>query len=247
MTADRPQLLRRAVRCFNRQTYPHRELVVLDDGAADLEVALHDVPSDALRYHRIERRPDNVLGALRNQTLDLAEGDVLAQWDDDDWYHDDRLAVQVAALEAGHDACTIAATLMHLNTPEYLRLPYVGHLAGGVPGTVVHRRDAAVRYPAQRRAEDSVYLDAWRQRRYAELPESHAHLFIRTFHGANTWEQGHFLRRMRNSAPRLARYGWYRWVRRDLGAHPLFRLAPEARDAFEQYLDDSFELGLLAR
>ena len=43
----------------------------------------------------------------------------------------------------------------------------------------------------------------------------------------------------------MLRYGWYRWFRRDLGAHPLFRLSPEARTAFEQYLDDSFELGLL--
>jgi glycosyltransferase involved in cell wall biosynthesis len=247
VTANRPGLLRRAVRCFNRQTYPHRELVVLDDGDADLTPALQDVPSEQLRYHRIPRQPENVLGALRNRTLDLAEGDYLAQWDDDDWYHADRLAVQVAALEEGADACALAATLMHLSTDGFLLHPYVGHLGGGVPGTIVHRRDDALRYPAQRRAEDSVYLDAWRVRRYEELPDSYAHLFIRTFHGANTWEVSHFHRRIRNSPARLASYGWYRWVRRDLFAHPRFRLSDVAREAFELYLQDSFELGLLVR
>jgi glycosyltransferase involved in cell wall biosynthesis len=247
VTANRPALLRRAVRCFNRQTYPHRELVVLDDGDADLSPALQDVPSEQLRYHRIPRQPENVLGALRNRTLDLAEGTYLAQWDDDDWYHADRLAVQVAALEEGADACALAATLMHLGTEGFLLHPYVGHLKGGVPGTIVHRRDDALRYPAQRRAEDSVYLDAWRAHRYVELPDTHAHLFIRTFHGANTWEVSHFHRRLRNSPARLASYAWYRWVRRDLFAHPRFRLSEAAREAFELYLEDSFELGLLAR
>lgn len=247
VTADRAALLRRAVRCYNRQSYPHRELVVLDDGQEDLEPALRDVPSAELRYHRIPRRPENVLGTLRNETLDLAAGAYVAQWDDDDWYHADRLAVQVGALGEGGDACTLSATLMHLNTPALMRRPYVGHLGGGVPGTIVHRRDGAVRYPAQRRAEDSVYLDAWRNRRYVELDDHHAHLFIRTFHGANTWEQNHFKRRMRNSAPRLLTYAWYRWVRRDLGAHPRFRLSRAAREAFEEYLQDSFELGLLER
>ena len=245
VTADRAALLRRAVRCYNRQSYPRRELVVLDDGSEDLEPALRDVPTSELRYHRIERQPANVLGALRNQTLDLASGEYVAQWDDDDWYHADRLAVQVGALEEGHDACTLTATLMHLDTPEFFRLPYVGHLRGGVPGTIVHRRNEEIRYPAQRRAEDTVYLDEWRNHRYVELGEHCAHLFIRAFHGENTWERTHFTRRMRNSAPRLLTYAWYRWIRRDLGAHPRFILSRKAHAAFEQYLDDSFELELL--
>lgn len=245
VTANRPHLLRRAVRCFNRQSYPHRELVVLDDGTEDLTPALADVPAAQLRYERIPRQPDNVLGALRNQSLDLARGTYVAQWDDDDWYHPDRLTIQIRALERGAAACTIAATLMHLNTPDFLRHPYVGHLRGGVPGTIVHRRDDAIRYPAQRRAEDSVYLDAWRERGHAELSDDYAHLFIRTFHGANTWEQTHFHRRLRNSVPRLATYAWYRYVRRDLFAHPKFQLSATAAEAFEMYLTDSFELGLL--
>jgi glycosyltransferase involved in cell wall biosynthesis len=245
VTANRPQLLRRSVRCFNRQRYANRELVVLDDGDTDLTPALADVPAHQLRYTRIAREPDNVLGALRNRSLDLAQGDVIAQWDDDDWYDAERLAVQVGQLQRGADACTISATLMHLNTPEFLRHPYVGHLRGGVPGTIVHRRDDAIRYPAQRRAEDSVYLDAWRRRTHVDLPDEYAHLFIRTFHGANTWEQQHFHRRLRNSVPRTLRYLWYRYVKGDLFAHPKFRLGAAAEAAFALYLEDSFDLGLL--
>ena len=245
VTANRPQLLRRAVRCFNRQRYANRELVVLDDGDADLSPALAEVPARQLRYTRIEKDPANVLGALRNRTLDLASGDVIAQWDDDDWYDAERLQVQVGQLQRGADACTIAATLMHLNTPDFLRHPYVGHLRGGVPGTIVHRRDDAIRYPAQRRAEDSVYLDAWRARSHAALSDDYAYLFIRTFHGANTWEQQHFHRRLRNSVPRTLSYLWYRYVRGDLFQHPKFRLSPAAQAAFSLYLEDSFELGLI--
>jgi hypothetical protein len=99
-----------------------------------------------------------------------------------------------------------------------------------------------------RRAEDSVYLDAWREKRYALLdaPDTY-HLFIRCFHGANTWEKHHFLTRMRNTVPDALKYVWYRYVRGDLFEHPRFQLSDDAWAAFERYLEESEELGLLSR
>lgn len=245
VTANRPHLVRRAVHCYLQQTYPHRELVVVDDGAEDLSEVLREVPPAELRYVRLPAQPENVLGALRNVALDAATGAYLVQWDDDDWYHPERIARQVAVLEAGADACTLAASLMHLDTPAFAGHPYVGWLPKGVPGSIMHRRDDAVRYPALRRAEDTVYLEAWRRRRYVQLPGDQAHLFIRCFHGANTWQQDHFVRRIRNDVPAALAYAWHRYVRRDLFGHPRFRLSADARLAFALYLEDSRRFGLL--
>lgn len=233
VTADRARIARRAVACFLGQSWGNRELVIVDDGSEDYAPLLRDVPADRLVYHRKPKHPDATLGVLRNLSLDLARGEIVAQWDDDDWYHPERLARQVAALDAGHDACVLAATLVHVAAPGWNAHPYVGRLPRGVPGTIVHRASAQARYPAQRRGEDTVFLDHWpRERvRVLDAPE----LFLRAFHGSNTWEREHFERRVRNSPLALAEY----WARRAIGQtifdHSAFRLTRAEAEAFAAY------------
>lgn len=246
VTADRGAFVRRAVRCFLRQTYPHRELVVVDDGAEDLEPVLRDVPAEQLVYVKVDRRPEQVLGHLRNVSLDHARGAVVLQWDDDDWIHADRIARQLAVLQEGADAVVLHGSLLHLDTPRYFRHPYRGYLPDGWPGSIMHRRDDAVRYPAMRRAEDSVYLRQWQERRLVQMREDETHLHIRCYHGGNTWERAHFLSKLKNTPRDLFLYGWHRHVRGDVFGHPRFRLSLADRAAFEQYVEDSLDLGLFA-
>ncbi len=246
VTANRRRLCRRAVRCFLSQTYPSAELIVVDDGEEPLDEALQDVPPERLQYIRLPRTPRQVLGALRNVALEAARGEYVAQWDDDDWYHPERLERQTAPLRAGAaEACVLSGALMHLDVPPYTRHAYVGPLSGGVPGTIVHRRNDALRYPTLRKAEDTLYLQQFPPAAVARLPKALSYLFIRSFHGSNTWDVSHFERRLRNGPGALAAYVWSRHVRRDVRTHPRFRLSAEAQAAFAAYLRDSQELGLL--
>lgn len=245
VTADRPRLLRRAVRSFLRQSHPERELVVLDNGQHAIKAELSDVPAEQLQYERVPREDDHVIGSLRNRTLELARGEyVVPQWDDDDWSHPERLEKQVAVLEEGFDSCMLSGTLMHVDAPAYFNNPFIGLLKNGVPPTIMHRRDDLVRYPALRRTSDTVYSDVWRTRRYYQFPRDASYLHLRYFHGGNLWEQEHFLRRMRNTPLDLLLYGWYRYVRRDVLMHPRFRLDETGKQAFQEYLADSRAVGL---
>ena len=100
-TANRRGMVPSSIALFQRQTHPNRELIILDDGTdavADL------VPRDVrIRYVRIP--PGLPLGAKRNRACELAAGDVIVHWDDDDWYPPDRIARQVATLANGGAAC----------------------------------------------------------------------------------------------------------------------------------------------
>ena len=244
VTADRKHLMKRAIRCFQNQTYENKELVIVDDGDQDLSDILSSLPSGQINYVKLEKKPENTLGKLRNRSLEEADGDFLVQWDDDDWYHPERISTQAQTLMDGYDACCLSGALMHLDEEPYIHHPYVGYLPDGIPGSIMHRADSDIRYPHTRRAEDTEYLNDWMEKRYMQLPDDYSHLFIRCYHGNNTWEKDHFLRRVRNNPKDAILYVWYKFLKNDLFEHPRFDLTEKQQKAFEKYLNDSTDLNL---
>lgn len=244
VTANRKHLMRRAIRCFQNQTYNNKELVIIDDGKEDLSDILEPLPEEEVNYVKLEKKPENTLGKLRNRSLEEASGEFLVQWDDDDWYHPDRINIQARKLMEGYDACCLSGALMHLDEEPYMLHPYVGYLPDGIPGSIMHRADSSIRYPHTRRAEDTVYLNEWMEKRYCQLPDDYSHLFIRCYHGENTWEKEHFLRRIRNNPKDALLYVWYKFIKGNLFEHPRFKLTDEQQEAFSMYLDDSRDLNL---
>jgi hypothetical protein len=94
-TADRRSLVPQAIRHFLRQDYPNRELIILDDGAdnvADL------IPQDSrIRYLRLDRKLS--MGVKHNIACEMAHGEIIVHWDDDDWVSPRRISYQVRELE----------------------------------------------------------------------------------------------------------------------------------------------------
>jgi glycosyltransferase involved in cell wall biosynthesis len=107
-TYNRRGFLPHAIHYFLRQDYPERELVVVDDGpdaVGDL------IPADPrIRYIRLPQKI--TLGAKLNLCCAEARGPIIAQWDDDDWYGNDRLSRQMEALvRTNADVCGISDLL----------------------------------------------------------------------------------------------------------------------------------------
>jgi glycosyltransferase involved in cell wall biosynthesis len=244
VTADRGRFLKRALLSYRAQTYPRKELVVVDDGREALDDLLADLPAGEVRYVRLEKGPGNTLGRLRNLSLDAATGDLMTQWDDDDWYHPDRLSLQVAALEEGKDSSVLTSALFHLDTPGYFQHPFRGLFRAGVPGSLLLRKDPLLRYPELSRGEDTAFLRSWRKRPQARLDVSCSYLHIRCYHGSNTWDYGHFVRRLTSTPRDAAGYVWHLHVRGDLFRHRRFRLSPKDGESFRLYLRDSRRAGL---
>jgi len=80
VTRNRVYLAQTAVRVFQEQTYPEKELVILDDGQEDaLQRWVEELNDSRIEYYRI---PDEgkTLGELRNLAVQKARGDYIAQW-----------------------------------------------------------------------------------------------------------------------------------------------------------------------
>ncbi len=91
-TGDRPGFLAQAVRYWQRQTHPNRELIIVDDSAAASNGA-----SAGMRSIAVTRRP---LGEKLNIGIDAARGDIIHKWDDDDIYGPNFLGTALDALES---------------------------------------------------------------------------------------------------------------------------------------------------
>lgn len=246
VTANRRSLVKRAIYCFKQQTYPNKELIIVDDGDDDLsDMLTNDLNGYSYHYDYLKKESSFTLGYLRNRTLDLANGEIVTQWDDDDWYSNERVQLQFECLEQGFDAVVLSGTLMHLDDEQFMLSPYIGYLKDGVPGTIMHLRNSSIRYPEWPKAEDTHYLNQWKKLRFTKLADHHYYHFIRCFHGSNTWGKEHFLRRIENNPIDWLLSKYYTHFKKDIRLHPRFELKEEAKVEFMRYLEFSKKIGLL--
>jgi len=109
LTKDRAQMAARAVEGFRRQTYERKELVIWDTTEPWIYIA-----TGKMERHVHGSHPEETIGQQRNSAnewaVEMARGlpappDILCHFDDDDWSHPNRLAEQVALLQASGADC----------------------------------------------------------------------------------------------------------------------------------------------
>jgi glycosyltransferase involved in cell wall biosynthesis len=184
-TRNRRRFVSQSIWYFLRQDYSRKELIILDDGedsVADLVPA-----DDRIRYLRLDRRLS--IGAKRNLGCEMSGGEMIANWDDDDWIGPDRLSLQVRRLlGTGADLCGLR-DLLHYK-PEageawLYRYPEDARpwLAGG---TLLYRRAAWAesRFPEIDVGEDTAFV--WQQpaERITIMPD--LSFYVALIHRGNT-------------------------------------------------------------
>ena len=192
-TYERRRYVPQALQSFLQQDYPNRELIIVDDGKdaiGDLAEGLTNV-----RYLHVARTS---IGAKRNLACRHAAGEIIAHWDDDDWYSPDRLRYQVMPIIGGKADLTGLENAFVLELPRgefwtteptlHQRL-FVGNVHGG---TLVYRKELwtqGLRYPEINLAEDAwLLVRATRQgKRLVRLSNPGVFVYVR--HGRNAWRQ----------------------------------------------------------
>ena len=105
---NRERYVKEAIDSILAQTYPDFELLLIDDGSTDDSVAVIESYKDP--RIRLERNEHNVgIPRTRNRGLELARGEYVAMLDSDDAAYPERLAKQVAFLDAHPDYAAIGS------------------------------------------------------------------------------------------------------------------------------------------
>ena len=204
-TRNRPEFAVQAARYFIRQDWPATELVIIEDGPPLLADLLPDDP----RITLVSSGTSRSIGKMRNHACELARGEIIAQWDDDDWCGPQRLSHQVAPIVDGRAEITALrdCILFDLNSWESWRWSAELHrqmlVRDVLGGTLVFRRQVwqrLARYPDRSLAEDAAFLDQAVRRRARLTALAGAGLYVYIRHDGNSWR----LRGARASAT-----GWH--------------------------------------
>lgn len=152
-------MVKRAMAAFQHQTYQRRKMFVLNTGAEDVS----DLIGDA--HYEWRKRPAGArIGTLRNIANALTRADILIHWDSDDWSHPERIAQQVALLQASGDVDAVGYNEM-LFWREAVHYPECGH----VPGDCGHYHPGqAWRYTGSILGTSLCYWrDAWSEQAFS--------------------------------------------------------------------------------
>ncbi len=187
-TRDRRFWIPMALVHFQRQTWEHRELLVVDDGEDEVSDL---IPTDDPRIRYIRLDHPLSLGAKRNLCCEEADGEFLIHWDDDDWMSDGRVAYQVEQMTAaGVDVCGLdrlyfcePSTLVCWQYTYRGRLPWVA--GGTLCFTKSFWRDHP--FPELNAGEDTRFL--WQHRPRDLLRLDDPSFYCATIHADNTSSQ----------------------------------------------------------
>jgi peroxiredoxin len=157
-TRERPQFLPLALECYRRQTYPRRELIVVDDGS--------QYPADegAVKAAggRLVRMPDRTpLGDKLNRGVQEAYGQLFHKWDDDDWYAPDFLHVMVSAYlqrrdQIGRSPVAYQIRSLWFDLAEWRILDWSNPDPSG--GTLLCAREGWERWPFRQSGDDMWFV-----------------------------------------------------------------------------------------
>lgn len=95
-TYNRAAYVVESIRSAQAQTYPFKQIIVVDDGSCD-DTALRLAEFANIEYYYQNNRGQ---GAARNHGLRFAHGEYIASLDSDDLWHEDFLARSIECLEA---------------------------------------------------------------------------------------------------------------------------------------------------
>lgn len=142
LTANRPEMARRAVECFRSQTYGPKRIHIFDTSSTsktcgaidDRDNETHFWVNDPA-YEAETFFAGMTVGCLRNEAIEDSKhghtgADIIIHFDDDDWSHPNRIAEQVALLQSSGADAVGYNEMLFWREPQYTERNYRQEVTG---------------------------------------------------------------------------------------------------------------------
>lgn len=192
ISSGRPGHLKKAIAYFQAQTYTEKELLIISaKNDAEYVSVIASFGDNRIRYCCPEDPGAWTLGELRNYAIEKATGEYFCVWDDDDWYPNKRIEIQLNEAIRNKKKGTVLPYYILYNAVSkeaWMSVPIP------LPASVLCRKDAItenLQYRERDRSEDAVFVGQLNKENIL-FPVIDPLLYIYIFHGGNTWNSSHF-------------------------------------------------------
>jgi len=193
VTQKKPMMLDLVIACFEAQTYQNKQLIILfeDHDQDTIDYLEKKTFVDNIKLIKISCNPKKTLGELRNLAIEQADGEFICQWDDDDWYHINRLQYQFdALLKAKCFGSILRHWLIFDKTKNKL---YISHARNWEGSILCHKKLFLLRkYDEKSKGEDTAVIEYFYENGYIINIDEITGMYIYVYHGGNTWDLEHF-------------------------------------------------------
>lgn len=194
VTRGNMNLIRASYDSFSSQSWKHKELIIVCDNVT--EELRNLAASNPHEVRLVEAPPGNLLGDLRNLSVARCRGDFICQWDDDDLYDPNRIAISMRILsQASVDAVFLNSWLMWWEARRLLAVSPVS----AWDGSMLARRSVVPIYPSLAKGEDN-FVTNWICRNHPVALIEYPQLYLYRVTGENTWDEQHFERLFRSAS-----------------------------------------------
>lgn len=167
-TRDRRAFIPLAIASLLSQDWPlpEMELLIIDDGSDPVGELVRELTAGSgieLEYVRmcgslLEDR-QRTIGAKRNLACEMANGDIIVHWDDDDWSAPNRISDQIARL----DNCAVTGyhTMLFWEEAKQRASRYENGPRYALGSSLCYRREFWLkhRFPEQNIGEDNTFVN----------------------------------------------------------------------------------------
>lgn len=224
-TFNRRLFVSQAIKNFLHQEYPNKELIIVDDGTDKIQDLIPSYAHEQIKYIGLEQRKS--IGYKRNMAVEQSRGEIIAHWDDDDWYHPSylkELTNKLLQVNNKNAISGISGYLVYLLEESVLKVCRTHGIAGA---TFCYFKNLweKNRYRDVNNAEDYFFLQDLKP---SVIRIENPELFIVIRHGDHTWKQENgidvdvYLRKLKNYSRHIDEiisredHEFYAWARREL-------------------------------
>lgn len=216
ITYKRVSFLKRAIKCFEDQIYPNKELIIVYQ---DNDEITEEFVNNQTQYFKLVFKNDEVfqenlgvkpikflkvssaltLGEKRNLSIKHAQGDFICIWDDDDFHSEFRLIHQMEFLRFSGKAANALAdlTLFDERTDRFYFSPQRNT---GWEGSLLCKKSEIGKYHHLNKKEDTpVLIDLYERDQLSVMEEPE--LYVYHFHASNTSGTSHLDEMLNYSIP----------------------------------------------
>ena len=188
-TMNNPDIVKNAIDCFNDQTYVNKELILITDEKNPYLNALKMFVVDNIKLFIAPH--GSTMGVLRNMSLDNANGEYIATWDDDDISSKHRIQTQYNALEESKKkVCYLEKVLVNDKVSNRKGISQPGRF---IDPTMLALKSSFPRYNDE--ANYPIIEDLPIRKHYTKQNEvifiNKPNLYTYVIHENNTCEYGH--------------------------------------------------------